>query len=222
MQAFSDPNGIYNRFINYSRITFCSGFFRLPTLDEAMEIGQFNGGNDLANYDNRARCFFHEVTHLDYFMNSGQNDEGLSPVVSDLEIEIRTPGSGRNYWDTAYGPFNAKLLRNYQDADPQYSGYYTQRNADNFAFFALAKYIERELNRYPSGNSPGQRRVFSEPRDAITKEEPLSTGPRPAGPGVDESMLDGNPQENAESAEFSHPGCGDRTESSFAQNPRPV
>jgi hypothetical protein len=136
LEAFSEPDDG-----RYSRITFCNDFFKLPTFKDAIAAGRKLPAaqkTDLEKWNNRARCFFHEITHLDYFMNAGDSDGAKSPYVSDLEVEYIV---GMKEWHDAYGPYNAKILRNWVDEDPQWSGYFTQRNADNYAFFALAKFV---------------------------------------------------------------------------------
>ena len=54
---------------------------------------------------------FHEITHLDYFMNADE----VSPFIWDLEIYY-TAG-GVTDWEGAYGPYNARLLTKWQDPD---------------------------------------------------------------------------------------------------------
>jgi hypothetical protein len=70
----------------------------------------------MVNYENRARVFLHEMTHLDYFINV--------PVdVSDLTIFINIDGIKER--DMAYGPLRAKILQNWR---PSRAGFYTMRN----------------------------------------------------------------------------------------------
>ncbi|KAH7161209.1 hypothetical protein EDB81DRAFT_879542 [Dactylonectria macrodidyma] len=121
---------------------------------------------------NRVLCFFHEVTHLDYFMNAGDSHESISPYVSDLEIAFSKDNNGDNEWFEWYGSGNARVLKNWKDADPYYYGYYTQRNAKNYALFALAKYVEKVTGTYPLSPRPGTRKLLAKPRDAQTKEPP--------------------------------------------------
>ena len=71
MQAYSDQND-GGWFGGYSRITFCNRFFNnLRTLDEATRYAKRSDErkNNLESWDNRARCFFHEITHLAYFVS---------------------------------------------------------------------------------------------------------------------------------------------------------
>ncbi|KAL9106051.1 MAG: hypothetical protein Q9227_008894 [Pyrenula ochraceoflavens] len=98
--------------------------------------------NDLWNYQNRARVFFHEITHQPYFMD----EPGSAPFVDDLKISY---GKGKQQRkDVCYGPDNIKILANYEAKNK--GGYYTQRNADSFAWFAMAKQVEKQIGSYPS------------------------------------------------------------------------
>ena len=117
LQAYSDPGG------TYSRITFCTQFFNLNSLTDAISLGQKKSAadqNNLETWENRARTFFHEVTHLDYFMNV----PGKSPYVSDTTFSYKFGGINNKV--EGYGPFNARVLRNYVTKNR--IGYYTQRN----------------------------------------------------------------------------------------------
>lgn len=46
---------------------FCREFIALPDLDTAVVPGIQNRDKNMENYENRARVFFHEMTHLDFF-----------------------------------------------------------------------------------------------------------------------------------------------------------
>ena len=156
---------------------------------------------NLENWNNRARCFFHEITHLDYFMNAGDDAKAKSPYVSDLEIKYSI--AGKQAWHQVYGVYNAKVLRNYVDPDPKYSGYYTQRNADTYAYFALANYVQGQIGKYPSSPSPGRKKPTEEPRDSQTHEAPLAN----QATGQDVDLLPGDEQDPDTT---SFPGCGDK------------
>jgi len=201
LQAFSDPSPDDSR---YSRITFCTDFFKLQDFNTAISNGKAlarTQQRDLSRWDNQARCMFHEITHLDYFMNAGDDDSAKSPYVSDLEIFITE--QKHDDWQDAYGPRNARILRNYVDSNPKYSGYYTQRNADNYAFFALAKYVEKQTGQYPEAPKVGVRKPKLEPRDARTHEEPLLSGT-----SVDEALIGGEEDDVSPSGDY--PGCSDK------------
>jgi hypothetical protein len=118
MEAYSNP------LERYSKITFCNRFFNdLKSLSFVINTAKKNPGayqNDLWNYQNRARCVFHEITHLNYFMNAPDK----SPYVDDVKIQH---GSGKGQVnDLCYGPSNIKILANYEAVGK--GGFYTQRN----------------------------------------------------------------------------------------------
>ena len=82
----------------------------------------------MENWNNRARVFFHEMTHLDSFMNADDKDDNsLSPEVFDVEFNYKRPGQLKETAQ-AYGPYYAKMLRNFIPKDAKLIGYYTQRN----------------------------------------------------------------------------------------------
>lgn len=140
IQAYSEPYG------KYSKTIFCGSFFNGPgmrTLDEATKRVKGNRAlqNDLNNWENRARVMFHEMTHLSYFMNAPDD----SPIVEDVRFERKGP-KDTDIKEMAYGPFGAKTLANYEGQVDK-GGYYTQRNADSFAWFAMAKWAESKINQ---------------------------------------------------------------------------
>lgn len=79
--------------------------------------------NDLWNYQNRARVVFHEITHLNYFMNAPKE----SPFVDDIKIKYKVGGGSKAISNVAaYGPENIKILANYEAVGR--GGFFTQRN----------------------------------------------------------------------------------------------
>jgi hypothetical protein len=91
LQAYSNPNEEDD--LLYSEIVFCTGFFNLINLATAVRLGLAkNTGSErdnLESYDNRARCFSHEVTHLDFFMNTGEKGSATGPPIDDVSIRVR-------------------------------------------------------------------------------------------------------------------------------------
>lgn len=139
-QAYSEPYG------TYSKVVFCNEFFNGDVgrkLDDA--IGDVKDDttlqDDLTNYDNQARVMFHEMTHLNYFMNAPDK----SPLVDDA-IYVLRGGKGTAGKYGAYGPLGVKTLANYA-GKVDLAGYYTQRNADSYAWFAMAKWAEKQIGR---------------------------------------------------------------------------
>ncbi|KAI0529773.1 hypothetical protein GGR58DRAFT_526027 [Xylaria digitata] len=126
-------------------ITFCKlfidAFKSLQTLTDHMNNdldAQARQNLTMWSY-NRASVWMHEVTHMDYFMNTPY----CGPIIEDLEFE--------HYKEVrqAYGPRDAKRLAN---LDRQQGGAkWTGINADNFALFALTKWVETHTaeRRYP-------------------------------------------------------------------------
>jgi len=136
----SDPDD------GYPMINFCKGFMGTPSLNRAFKFGNgLKGPNRFAidKYANRGTIFLHELTHLDLAADSAGDQP--NPQVYDMTITLERDAGGF-FNSMVYGGHGTKLLARYQD-DP---GYYVQRNADNFAFFVLAKYImSRNGNIYP-------------------------------------------------------------------------
>jgi len=118
LEAYSDPAA------KYSRITFCNKFFNdLTDLSTAVTNGKRRSAtdqNNLETWNSRARCFLHEATHLDYFMNAPEK----SPFTNDLTFQYKAGGITQNA--EGYGPYFAKMIRNYSKAGK--GGFYTQRN----------------------------------------------------------------------------------------------
>ena len=118
VEAFSNP------LEKYIKITFCNIFFnRMNSLDFVINTAKKNPGGyqkDLWNYQNRARVLFHEMTHLNYFVNAPDK----SPYVDDVRIKYGSGKGKKN--ELCYGPENVKILANYEAVGK--GGYYTQRN----------------------------------------------------------------------------------------------
>lgn len=134
VEAYSNPLG------RYSKITFCNRFFnKMPSLSFAINTAKKNPGsyqNYLWNYQNRARVVFHDITHLNYFLNASEK----SPFV-----RIRY-GTGKKITNTAsYGPENIKILANYEAVGK--GGFYTQRNGK----LSKSCITERPLTKHFSG-----------------------------------------------------------------------
>ncbi|KAL8790632.1 MAG: hypothetical protein Q9213_000480 [Squamulea squamosa] len=200
LEAYSDPTE------RYSRITFCTEFFNLLSMGEAIKAAKklpTYQQNNLEVWNNRARVFFHEVTHLDYFVNA----PGKSPYISDTQFRYKD--KGETFDVEGYGPYNAKILRNYIKKGRV--GYYTQRNADSYAWFALAKYVQGQIKKYPSGPNPGKIEPMRPPRDNLG--QPLAaedTGSEVPGEGTDLIEAEELGPDSQHAPGFSVPGCGDK------------
>ncbi|PPJ50821.1 hypothetical protein CBER1_06501 [Cercospora berteroae] len=121
----------------YSMINFCEGFINLRSLTNGYAYGSGLSAPfkyRIDRYNNRATTFFHELLHLDLAADSANNRP--NPQTDDLTIAIKL-GSDDYENTIAYGGTFTKVLAR-TTTDP---GYYVQRNAENLAFFALAKYV---------------------------------------------------------------------------------
>ncbi|KAF2677923.1 hypothetical protein K458DRAFT_491629 [Lentithecium fluviatile CBS 122367] len=159
--------------IDYTRTTFCNAFFNLRSLKEAIDYGNSlsEGQQDnLENWNNRARVWLHEATHMHYFMNTPDQ----SPDVDDLIIRWRERGVTQDEY--VYGPYRAKILRNWLG-----DGTFPQRNADNFAWYALSTYVQDQIGRYPPLPASGSRKPVRKPRNS--GNNPLLFGEENPDPG---------------------------------------
>lgn len=89
------------------------------------------------------------MLHLDLAADSPRPN----PRITDLQIDIKIGNLGRTLTETAYGPLLTKILARWQGSSVPgagSTGYYVQRNADNLAYYALAKYVTSKIgNIYP-------------------------------------------------------------------------
>lgn len=208
LQAYSDNEAATGT--GYTRITFCNNFFKLNDLAVAVENGAKNARKtDLSIYDNTARCFLHEVTHLDYFMGTGPsdpNDPGNKiPHIWDLQINIKE--NIETVDAVVYGPKYARILRNWIDPDPANSGYYTQRNADTYAWFAMAEHVESKIGQYPVMPRVGMRKPKKAPVNAQDGQEPYDAPADLSATSLDQDLIGGDEDGYQP---FSYPGCSDR------------
>jgi hypothetical protein len=61
---------------------------------------------NLHTYDNRARMFLHEMSHLDYFVNA----LNTVPPITNTKLSLNYNSKAET--NTAYGPLRAKIFRN--------------------------------------------------------------------------------------------------------------
>ncbi|KAK2596250.1 hypothetical protein QQS21_006342 [Conoideocrella luteorostrata] len=149
--AYSKNGASYNN----PEITFCPAFFLKPSLDAAITAGRILPSPyqlDIGEYQNTAETFLHELMHL--WLASDSKNGSPNPYPDDLKISYAEKIGGIIRWPTidVYGPALAKLLARYEPIDPPNdppAGFYTQRNAENYAYYALMMYIEKELGVYP-------------------------------------------------------------------------
>ncbi|OQE22274.1 hypothetical protein PENSTE_c010G02871 [Penicillium steckii] len=142
----SDPDTTGTPMIN-----LCEGFFNRRSLADAISYGRsLDSPNNmhLGSYDNRALTFLHELFHLDLVADSPSSDL----PINDFQINVKSRYEDKIYTTMAYGPYFTKILARYYGwgSGPGSVGYYIQRNADNLAYYALAKYMmSKNGNWYP-------------------------------------------------------------------------
>ncbi|PWI71638.1 hypothetical protein PCL_11732 [Purpureocillium lilacinum] len=134
-------------------ISFCPVWYGMRNLDNAIAwgSGRSNPKNsqDISNYVSRASAFLHELFHLDVAANSVNNNP--NPQIRDIKIRYTKKDGKDSTWVTAYGPKHAKILARFLPISPssKQTGYFVQRNDDNFVYFALANYIMSKTKWYP-------------------------------------------------------------------------
>ncbi|KAJ7139135.1 hypothetical protein C8R44DRAFT_763944 [Mycena epipterygia] len=119
----------------YPVLNFCPLFFTQRSLDEAMRYAADpeRAVWDLTNYDqNQGLIFLHEIMHIDAV---GQ------PPITDLNT---TYPKGREI--PAMGPKYCKYLGRQRLGD---SVEYASRNADSYAQYAMAIYVQEKTGYYP-------------------------------------------------------------------------
>ena len=69
-------------------------------------------------------------------MNANDNDKNSkSPEVFDAQFKYKI--GKKTFFAEAYGPYYAKILRNYIPSQKKYIGYYTQRNGEINCVFLM-------------------------------------------------------------------------------------
>ncbi|CAI0654848.1 unnamed protein product [Colletotrichum noveboracense] len=196
MHAFS-TNPSRKNGLTYSRITFCNLFFNMRSMSEAKTHAMRQSPTNQRNlefWENRARVFLHETTHLEYFMETPKKAD----YVRDLKMSIKNVAVD----PFAYGPYYARILRNW-NKNP---GYYTQKNADTYAWYAVAIWVQKLINTYPNLPAAGSKRPKAAPRDEDGNSlNSIDTDPEedPALTGIAEIEHEGDP-------DFKIPGCADK------------
>ncbi|KAK6859188.1 hypothetical protein PG995_005041 [Apiospora arundinis] len=105
-----------------------------------------------------ASVFLHELLHIDLAADSVNSSP--NPQIRDLKIQYRDPrlepepgkpASDKSKWLDAYGAKMAKILARFlpRSGVAQQTGYFVQRNDDNFAYFALANFVHGKIGDYP-------------------------------------------------------------------------
>ncbi|KAL9124460.1 MAG: hypothetical protein Q9217_006212 [Psora testacea] len=151
-------------------------------------------------------------------------DDSKSPEVFDAQFKYRT--GGQTYEVDAYGPFYAKMMRNYIPKQKKYIGYYTQRNGERQLageeLYCLKVKVTTltKLIRYPPNPNPGSTRPIGPPRKSPSGDPLFASdiGTDEEGDTADEALVGGD--ENTDHVPGFHiPGCGDKYEGAGNQPP---
>ncbi|KAI9642511.1 hypothetical protein NHQ30_009316 [Ciborinia camelliae] len=133
----------------YPVINFCEGFFKTRNLNDAVTWGSALRSPykyNLEKYENRALIFFHELLHL----NLAADSPSPNPPVLDLQADYWDAKLEEEITQVIYGPLWTKIMARFHNSAIGSSGYWVQRNADNLAYYALAKYVTSKIgNVYP-------------------------------------------------------------------------
>ena len=148
----------------YPLVVFCPEFFtKLPSHSDV--VANIDGNKDLqqnlANMRSRATTFLHELLHINW--GTAQECSGKDACLDHYQIignqRVRTYKTGRS-----------KLLaqRNVEEASS---------NNDNFAYYAMAKFMEKRWKQYPKYPTvwdPTKSREENEDRDSKQPGTPPS------------------------------------------------
>ncbi|KAH7413490.1 hypothetical protein BKA64DRAFT_771606 [Cadophora sp. MPI-SDFR-AT-0126] len=133
----------------YPMINFCAGFSNdRRSMADGIAYGKAlvrPNNLRLSNYNNRAQTFLsdqHELFHLDLAARSPDPNPSVDDLVTDIKMSSPNDPFARSITTDAYGTFYTKILARWQGGGGVCSvGYYVQRNSDNLAMYALAKYV---------------------------------------------------------------------------------
>ncbi|EPE32677.1 hypothetical protein GLAREA_07811 [Glarea lozoyensis ATCC 20868] len=133
-------------------MVICNYFFGFETLAGSLDASanlEYPEKYNLDSYRNRGYIILHELMHGDratFEANAGFH-------ISDLEFHVHYyEHTEKKLFErtfnltNAYGALNTRILAH---ASTEYIGSYTADNADSFAQYALAKYVQKKINAYP-------------------------------------------------------------------------
>ncbi|KAL8687619.1 MAG: hypothetical protein Q9224_005100, partial [Gallowayella concinna] len=133
-----------------ARINFCPKYFQpqtstLPSIIKFMKKETLKSFKfDIDQYSaSQAHVWIHELLHIDWV--SQAKSYGSNEHVTDLKINFFQPGDKWAKEVKAYGGKSTKILARF----PENTGKYVMKNADNLALYALAHYVQGQIDGYP-------------------------------------------------------------------------
>ncbi|KAL4931665.1 uncharacterized protein BDV17DRAFT_288726 [Aspergillus undulatus] len=154
-----DPNNApaYNKDDSLSNMHFCDQFFYYKKLDDAIN-DQKNNDNfkwryDLTKYKNQAYIILHEMMHAAVMTYKQNNNRRIPDLSMHIYEYVQKPDS--RDWKKklvkvdVYQPYYCKVLA--RTAIEKIAEEGITMNADNYAQYALSKYVQSKLdgNQYP-------------------------------------------------------------------------
>ncbi|KAK2865064.1 hypothetical protein FQN49_003942 [Arthroderma sp. PD_2] len=133
-----------------ANIHFCNLFFFHRQLDEQLDMNKKSDDDtfkyDLEKYRSKADIVLHEMMHGNVITRAANGDRHIKDItmrVYMFEPVPKQPTWRRKERDVdAYGATGAKILAH---THRKYIGEYISLNADSFAQYALAKYVQSKL-----------------------------------------------------------------------------
>ncbi|GIZ45672.1 hypothetical protein CKM354_000882900 [Cercospora kikuchii] len=121
------------------QINFCPRYFELKSLEQAVHADKKDQKNFdvIKKYWNRSCVWAHEILHVSWL---GTPANPIWPYMQDQQIE-----KGGIWW-RAYRVLDVKYLAYSRKAQP----WEAINNPQNYAFFALANYVQEVKGFYPS------------------------------------------------------------------------
>ncbi|KAL2830891.1 hypothetical protein BDW59DRAFT_158326 [Aspergillus cavernicola] len=155
----TNPNTapVYNKADALSNMHFCDRFFDYKKLDEAVtgqvDNDDFKWRYDLTKYKNQAYIILHEMMHATVMAYKQNKDRRIVDLCMYMYEYKQAPNSRE--WKKklvkadVYQPYYCKILARTASEDIGETG--ISMNADNYAQYALSKYVQSKLSgkQYP-------------------------------------------------------------------------